>query len=128
MPPSVLKNLFILCEPGTKANIGGAKMANNRHAVNRNFLQSYWMSDELSLYSSQTAWEKTHPNQHWKTSQDPEDHMQHRSVKTGHCIAWSDGYHSQLALFWKDNGYQIDVCQQEQWGTVWNQQNWSQGE
>ena len=43
---------------------GGTKMANNRHAVNRNLLQSYWMSDELSLYSSQMAWEKTHPNQH----------------------------------------------------------------
>ena len=31
----VLKNIFILCENGTKANIGGAKMANNRHAVGR---------------------------------------------------------------------------------------------
>jgi hypothetical protein len=31
----VLKNVFILCENGTKANIGGAKMANNRHAVGR---------------------------------------------------------------------------------------------
>ena len=31
----VLKTIFILCENGTKANIGGAKMANNRHAVGR---------------------------------------------------------------------------------------------
>ena len=45
----VLKNVFILCEHGTKANIGGAKMANNRHAVNSNFLQSYWTSDWLSF-------------------------------------------------------------------------------
>ena len=29
---SVLKNVFILCENGTKANIGDANMANNRHA------------------------------------------------------------------------------------------------
>ena len=34
----VLKNVFIFCEHGTKANIGGAKIANYRHAVNRNFL------------------------------------------------------------------------------------------
>jgi len=61
---SVLKNLFILCEHGAKANIGVAKMANYRHAVKRNFLQSYWTSDGLSLYSSQPACEKTHPNQH----------------------------------------------------------------
>jgi hypothetical protein len=45
-----LKKLFIHYEHGTKANIGGAKMANNRNAVNRNFLQSYWTSDRLSLY------------------------------------------------------------------------------
>ena len=56
----VLKNSFILCEHGTKSNIRGAKMTNNRHAVNRNFLQSYW----TSLYSSQLACEKTHPTQH----------------------------------------------------------------
>jgi hypothetical protein len=47
--------------------------------------------------------------------------MYRRSVKTGHCIAWSNGCHSEPALFWKDNFYQIDVCQQEQWGIVWNQ-------
>ena len=38
----VLKNVFILCEHGTTANIGCTKMANNRHVVNANFLQSYW--------------------------------------------------------------------------------------
>ena len=57
---SQVKKIFILCEHGTKANIGSAKMANNRHAVNRNFLQNYWTSDGLSLYSSQPAFEKTH--------------------------------------------------------------------
>ena len=50
---SFLENAFILCEHGTTANIGGAKMTNNRHAINRNFLQSYWTSDGISLYSSQ---------------------------------------------------------------------------
>jgi hypothetical protein len=30
----ILKIVFHLCEHGTKANIGGAKMANNRHTVN----------------------------------------------------------------------------------------------
>ena len=39
-------------------------MANNRHAVNRNVLQSYWTSDALSLYSSQPACVKTQQNQH----------------------------------------------------------------
>jgi len=54
----VLKKLFILCEHGTNVNIGGVKMANNRHAVNRNFLQSYW----TSLYNSHPACEETDPN------------------------------------------------------------------
>ena len=52
---SVLKNVFILCEHGMKANIGGAKMANNRQAVNKNFAYTYWTLDGLSLYSCQTA-------------------------------------------------------------------------
>jgi len=30
----ILKIVFLLCEHVTKANIGGAKMANNRHTVN----------------------------------------------------------------------------------------------
>jgi hypothetical protein len=59
----VLKYLVILCEHCTKAIIGGAKMANNRYA-NMHFIQSYWTLDGLSLYSSQPACEKTHPNQH----------------------------------------------------------------
>jgi hypothetical protein len=54
----VLKNAFILCEHGTKANIGDTK------DVNRNFLQSYLTSVGLSLYSSQPDCEKTHQSQH----------------------------------------------------------------
>ena len=41
----VLKHLFILSKHGTKANIRSTKMANNRHAYNRDVLQSYWTSD-----------------------------------------------------------------------------------
>ena len=47
----VLTNLFILSKHGTKANIRSTKMANNRHAYNRDVLQSYWTSDGLPLYS-----------------------------------------------------------------------------
>jgi hypothetical protein len=43
----VLKELFILSKHGTKANIRSTKMANNRHAYNRDVLQSYWTSDGL---------------------------------------------------------------------------------
>ena len=47
----VLKNI-ILSKHGTKANIRSAKGANNRHAYNRDVLQSYWTSDGLLLYCS----------------------------------------------------------------------------
>ena len=51
----------------------------------------------------------------WKICQDLGNHMSRRSVKTVHCNVWSDGCHWQPALLWKQtNGYQIDVCQQEQ--------------
>jgi hypothetical protein len=56
----VLKKLFILSQHGTKANIRSTKMANNRHAYNRDVLQSYWTSDGLPLYCSQPTGEKTH--------------------------------------------------------------------
>ena len=56
----VLTNLFILSKHGTKANIRSTKMANNRHAYNRDVLQSYWTSDGLPLYCSQPTDEKTH--------------------------------------------------------------------
>ena len=43
----VLTNLFIRSKHGTQANIRSTKMANNRHAYNRDVLQSYWTSDGL---------------------------------------------------------------------------------
>jgi hypothetical protein len=46
-----------------KVNIRSTKMANNRHAYNRDVLQSYWTSDGLPLYCSQLTGEKTHTNQ-----------------------------------------------------------------
>ena len=59
----VLKNVFILSKHGTKANIRSTKMANNRHAYNRDVLQSYWTSDGIPLFCSQPTGEKTHTNQ-----------------------------------------------------------------
>jgi hypothetical protein len=38
-------------------------MADNRHAYNRDVLQSYWKSDWLPLFCSQRTGEKTHTNQ-----------------------------------------------------------------
>jgi len=50
----VLKNVFILSMHGAKANIRSTtKMAKNRHACNKDILQSYWTSDGLPLYCSQ---------------------------------------------------------------------------
>ena len=49
----VLANLFILSKHGTKANIRSTTMANNRHV-----LQSYWTSDGLPLFCSQSTCEK----------------------------------------------------------------------
>ena len=36
----VLTNYFILCEHGTKGNIGGSKIANTHLAVNMDFFKS----------------------------------------------------------------------------------------
>ena len=118
----VLKNLFILSKHGAKANIRSAKMANNRLGYNRDVLQSYWTSDGLPLYCSRPTGEKTHKPTMWKTCQDPADHGQHLIVTTGHCSVWLDGCHSH------NTGCPIDICQQEQLETVWNQRNLSQGE
>ena len=59
----VLKKLFILSKHGTKTNIRSTKMANNRHAYNRDVFQRYWTSDGLPLYCSQPTGDKTHTNQ-----------------------------------------------------------------
>jgi hypothetical protein len=42
-------------------------------------------------------------------------------VKTGHCSVWLDGCHLQPVLYSNNTGCPIDVCQQEQLETVWNQ-------
>jgi transcriptional regulator of met regulon len=120
----VLKKLFILSKHGTKANIRSTKMANNRHAYNRDVLQSYWTSDGLPLCCSQPTGEKTHTNQQCERLAK----IRHLTVTTGHCSAWLDGCHSQPVPYSNNTGSPIDVCPQEQLDTVWNQRNLSQGE
>ena len=100
----VLKQLFVLSKHGTKANIRSTKMTNNRHAYNRNVLQSYWTSEGLLLCCSQPTGEKTH------TKQQCERHL---IVTTGHCSVWLDGSHSQPVPYSNNTGCPIDVCQQE---------------
>ena len=97
----VLKNLFILSKHGTKANFRSTKMANNRHAYNRDVLQSYWTSDGLPLYCCQPTGEKTHTNQQC------ERHA--KILTTGHCSVWLDGCHSQPVLHSNNTGCPIDV-------------------
>ncbi len=123
----VLNFLFILSKHGTKANIRSTKMANNRHAYNRNVLQSYWTSDGLPLYCSQPTGEKTHTNQQC-------ERLAKIRQTTGniwswrHCRVWLDGCHSQPVPYSNNTGCPIDVCQQEQLESVWNQRDLSQEE
>ena len=49
-------------------------------------------------------------------------------MTTGHCSVWLDGCHSQPVPYSNNTGCPIDVCQQEQLETVWNQWDLSQGE
>ena len=77
----VLKHVFILSRHDTKANIRSTKMANIRHAYNRDVLQSYWTSDGLPLYCSQPTGEKTHKPTMWKTCQDRDDTALQRLVR-----------------------------------------------
>jgi hypothetical protein len=49
-------------------------------------------------------------------------------VTTRHCSVWLDGCHSQTVPYSNNTGCPIDVCQQKQLETVWNQWDWSQGE
>ena len=100
----VLKKLFVLSKHGTKANIRSTKMTNNRHAYNRNVLQSYWTSEGLLLCCSQPTGEKTNTNQQCE---------RHLIVTTGHCSVWLDGCHSQPVPYSNNTGFPIDVCQQE---------------
>jgi hypothetical protein len=61
----VFKNVFILSKHCTKVNIRSTKMENNRHAYNRDVLQSYWTSDGLPLYCSRPTGEKTRTSANW---------------------------------------------------------------
>jgi hypothetical protein len=65
---------------GTKANIRSTKMANNRHAYNRDVLQSYWTSEPV-LFEYGTGCEWHTSNQ---TLQCP--------VVTIRCYPWSAGF------------------------------------
>jgi hypothetical protein len=116
----VLKHVFILSRHDTKANIRSTKMANIRHAYNRDVLQSYWTSDGLPLYCSQPIGEKTHTNQQCERLA--------KIVTTRHCSVWLDGCHSQTVPYSNNTSCPIDVCQQKQLETVWNQRDLSQGE
>ena len=124
--PGVIRNVFILSKHGTKANIritkmaniGSTKIANNRHAYNRDVLRSYWTSDGLPLYCSQPTDEKTHTNQQCERlakirqttgTSDRDDRAFH---------VWLDGYHSQPVPYSNNIDCPIDVCQQEQLETV----------
>jgi hypothetical protein len=125
----VLKKLFIISKHGTKANIRSTKMANNRHAYNRDVLQSYCTSDGLPLYCSQPTGEKTHTNQQC-------ERLAKIRQTTGNIWPWRQG----IAALGQTDAIrnqsrtqtilagQKDVCQQEQLETVWNQRDLSQGE
>lgn len=36
-------------------------------------------------------------------------------MNTEHCIAWLDGFHSEPALFWKDNGFNLRMWHRIHW-------------
>ena len=78
------KKLFILSKHGTKTIIRSTKMANNRHAYNRDVLQSYWTSHGLPLYCSQPTGEKTHINQ-------PCERLAKIRQTTGNIWSWRQG-------------------------------------
>jgi hypothetical protein len=44
-------------------------------------------------------------------------------VTTGQCSVWLDGFHSQTVPYSNNTGCPIDVCQQKQLETVWNQRD-----
>jgi hypothetical protein len=47
---------------------------------------------------------------------------------TGHCSVWLDGWHSQPVQYSNNTGCPVDLCQQDQLETVWNQRDLSQWE
>ena len=114
---------------GTKVDIRSTKMAINRHAYNRDVLQSYWTSNGLPLYCSQPTGEKIHTDQQCerlaKTRQTTGNLW---SWRQGIAAFWLDGCHSQPVPYSNNTGCPIDVCQQEQLETVWNQLTLNQRE
>ena len=124
----VLKRILILSKDGTNANIISTTMANNRHAYNRGVLQSYWTSDGISLFCSQPTGEKTHTNLQCerlakirkpRVTSDRDDRALQRLVRRM-------PFATSSVL--NNTGCPIEVCQQEQLETVWNQRDLSQGD
>jgi hypothetical protein len=69
-----LKKLFVLSKHGTKANIRSTKMVNNRHAYNRDVLQSYLLFE----YGTGCEWHRS-------------NQMLQCPVVTIRCYPWSAG-------------------------------------
>ena len=114
---------------GSNANIRSTKMANNRHAYNRDVLQSYWTSNGLLLFCSQPNGEKTHANQQYeklaKIRQTTSNIWSWR-----HDIAafgYTDAIRNQSRTQ-HNTGWPIYLCQQERLKSAWNQQDLSSGE
>jgi hypothetical protein len=110
-----LSPVFILSKHGTKVNIRSTKMANNRHAYNRDVLQSYWTSDGLPLYCSQPTGEKAHTNQQC-------ERLAKIRQTTGNIWSWRQGIaafgetdviRNHVVSYSNNTGCPIDVCQQE---------------
>ena len=116
----VLKNVIILSKHGTKANIRSTKMANNRHAYNKDVLQSYWTSAVSwgKHTHKPTMWDLPRSGRPWVTS-DRDDRALQRLVRR---------MPFATCPVLKKTCCPIDVCQQKQIETVWNQRDLSQGE
>jgi hypothetical protein len=132
--------------------IRSTKMANNRHAYNRDVLQSYWTSDGLPLYCSQPTGEKIHTNQQCerlaKIRQTTGNIWSERLLTpwlksrwfqtVSNCSCWQTSI-GQPVLFEYGTGCKWHPSNQtlqchvvtirwEQLETVWNQRDLSQGE
>jgi hypothetical protein len=95
LSPVLLKKIFVLSKHGTNANIRSTKMANNRHAYDRDVLQSYWTSDGLPLYS---LYPKEHPTNcplRWRFSN-----------RLGVYLSWlqaGSSHHTRQSNWWSVN-------------------------
>jgi hypothetical protein len=89
-----LKKLFVLSKHGTKANIRSTKMANNRHAYNRDVLESCWTSDGLPLNPIEHIWDmlgrRIHAREHSSVGSSIASGMA-AAITTGHPTSnWRD--------------------------------------